>query len=174
MRVVRIFFLAGQLEFLSSFWRFPVAYFTSRSIDWLGTIDHIPHLAWLKGSPRWSFRPARTTRGRNYGEDTLHVNIIMQTASHENQPHHHHDSAESWPSPDSNSSGDERLPRIGYAVPSAPWRRPVWDERLGVEFPEARRTARTLAPLIYLQSISAPPRQPLDDFAIRAFDSYGV
>lgn len=156
--------------------RFPVAYFTSRSLGWLGTIDHVPNLARLKGSPSWSFRPARTTKGRNYGEDTLHVHIIMQAASHDNQPHHkHHDSADSLPSPaDSSSSGDERLPKIGYAVPPAPWRRPARDERLGVELTEPRQTTRTLVPLMYLQRISAPPRQPLDDFAIRAFDSYGV
>ena len=157
--------------------RFPVAYFTSRSLGWLGTVDHIPNLAWLKGLPRLSFRPARTTKGKNYGDDTLHVHIIMQSASNDVQHHRHHHThelADSWPSPGSSSSGDERLARIGYAVPSAPWRRPTSDERLGVDFPESRQTARTLAPLIYLQSISAPPRQPLDDFAIRAFDSYGV
>jgi hypothetical protein len=153
----------------------PVAYFTSRSLSWLGTIDHVPHLT--RGpSPRWSFRPARTTKGKNYGDDTLHVHIVMQSASNDNQSHHQrrHSHEDSWPSPGSSSSGDERLPKIGYAVPSAPWRRPTCDERLGVDFPEARQTARTLAPLKYLQSITAPPRQPLDDFAIRAFDSYGV
>jgi len=151
-----------------------VAYFTSRSLGWLGTIDNIPHIAWPKGPSRWSFRPARTTKGKNYGDDTLHVHIIMQSASNEAQHHHTHELGDSWPSPGSSSSGDERLPQIGYAVPSAPWRRPAWDERLGVDFSEARETARTLAPLIYLQSIRAPPRQPLDDFAIRAFDSHGV
>lgn len=152
--------------------RLPVAYFTRRSMGWLGTIDHILHLALLKGSPRWSFRPARTTKGKNYGDDKLHVHIIMQGASNGTQ--HTHEPADSWPSPGSSSSGDERLPRIGYAVPSAPWRRPTWDERLGVGFTDSPQTARTLAPLRYLQSISAPPRQPLDDFAIRAFDSHGV
>lgn len=151
-----------------------MAYFTSRSLCWLGTIDHIPHLAWVKGLPRSSFRPARTTKGKNYGDDTLHVHIIMQHENQPHRPHRNHESAESWPSSDSGSSGDERLPRIEYAVPSAPWRRPTRDERLGVEFSEVRLTARTLAPLIYLQNITAPPRQPLDDFAIRAFDSYGV
>ncbi|KAF9653970.1 hypothetical protein BDM02DRAFT_1138394 [Thelephora ganbajun] len=154
-----------------------VAYLTGRSMGWLGTIDCIPKLARLKGLPRWLFRPARTTKGKNYGEDALHVHIVMQTASHGNQHHkhrQHHESPESWASPGSNSSVDEYLPKIGYVVPSAPWRRPTSDERLGVEFPEPRQTARTLAPLIYLQSISAPPRQPLDDFAIRAFDSHGV
>jgi len=154
-----------------------VAYFTSRSLGWLATIDHISTLAWLRSSPRSSFRPARTTKGKNYGEDTLHVHIVMQAASHDNQQHHHrhHDNPESRSSPaDESSSGDERLPRIGFAVPSAPWRLPSRDERLGVEFPEPQQMARTLAPLIYLESISAPPRQPLDDFAIRAFDSYGV
>jgi len=155
-----------------------VAYFTRRSMSWLGTIDHILHLALLKGSPRWTFRPARTTKGKNYGDDKLHVHIIMQGASNGTQQHHQHnhahEPADSWPSPGSSSSGDERLPRIGYAVPSAPWRRPTWDERLGVAFTESPQTARTLAPLKYLQSISAPTRQPLDDFAIRAFDSHGV
>jgi len=150
-----------------------VAYFTSRSLSWLGTVDHIPHLAWLKGLPRWSFRPARTTKGKNYGDDTLHVHLVMQNASNDAQYRRAHEGG-SWPSPDSSSSGDERLPKIGYVVPSAPWRRPTWDERLGVDFADGGETARTLAPLIYLQSITAPPRQPLDDFAIRAFDSHGV
>ena len=156
----------------------PVAYFTRRSMSWLGTIDHVLHLALLTGSPGWPFRPARTTKGKNYGDDKLHVHIIMQSASNETQQHHRHshghELADSWPSPGSSSSGDERLPKIGFAVMSAPWRRPTWDERLAVGFTESPQTARTLAPLRYLQSISAPPRQPLDDFAIRAFDSHGV
>jgi hypothetical protein len=151
---------------------FPVAYFTSRSLGWLATIDRdSPQFAWLQELSKWSFRPARTTRGRGYGGDTLHANIVT------NQPHqnHHHDGAESWPSPaGSNSPGCERLPGIGYAVPSAPWRQPTWDERLGVEIIVPPPMARQLAPLKYLQSISPPPRQPLDDFAIRAFDAHGV
>lgn len=102
----------------------------------------------------------------------LHERIVNQHHQHQ----HHHDGGDSWPSPpDSNSSGDDRLPRIGFAVPSAPWKRPACDQRLGIEFPDPRQTSRrTLVPLIYLESISAPPRQPLDDFAIRAFDSHGV
>ena len=79
---------------------------------------------------------------------------------------------DSWPSPNSSPPGDGRLPNIRYAVPSAPWRAPKRDERLGVELNAGHREAtRELAPLRYLQSISAPPRQPLDDFAIRSFDS---
>jgi len=155
-----------------------VAYFTSRSLNWLATIDNISSLTWVRRSPRSSFRPARTTKGKNYGDDTLHEHIVMQAASNDNQHHHHrhHDNPESRSSPTGeSSSGDERLPKIGFAVPSAPWRRPTRDERLGVEFPEPnRQMARMLAPLIYLESISAPPRQPVDDFAIRAFDSCGV
>jgi len=157
-----------------------VAYFTGRSIEWLRTIDNMPDLARVRGSPGRSFRPARTTKGKSYGEDTLHVHIVMhenQQQYHQHHHHHRHDSAESWSSPgDSSSSGDERLPEIGYAVPPAPWRRPTRDGRLGIEvaYPCQRQMARTLAPLIYLEGLSAPPRQPLDDFAIRAFDSHGV
>lgn len=132
-------------------------------MEWLGTVDDIPNLVWLRGLPGNSFRPARTTKGKNYVE--LHKHIITRDS----------DRTESWPSPpDSNSSGDERLPRISYAVPPAPWMQPTRNERLGVEFPDPRQMARTLVPLIYLEGISAPPRQPLDDFAIRAFDSHAV
>jgi len=141
-----------------------VAYFTSRSMNWLETIDDIPNLTWFQGLAGSSFRPARTTKGKNYVE--LHKHLIPRDGD---------TSAESWPSPpDSNSSGDDRLPRIGYAVPPAPWRQPMRNERLGIEFPDPRQMARTLVPLIYLEGISAPPRQPLDDFAIRAFDSHAV
>ena len=136
-----------------------MAYLTTRSVEWLGTIDHLPYLAWLKELPRSSFRPARTTKGKIC--DEIHRVILRKAPSR----------TDSWQSPSSSPPGDERLPNIGYAVPSAPWRIPKWDRRLGVEFTDRRETTRELAPLIYLQSISAPPRQPLDDFAIRSFDS---
>lgn len=143
---------------------FLVAYFTSRATEWLGTIDHIPNLAYLRKLPRMSFRPARTTKGRIC--DEIHRIILREAPSRGGK--------DPWSSPDSSPPRDERLPNIGYAVPSAPWRKPSWDKRLGVEFSDHRETTRELAPLIYLQSISAPPRQPLDDFAIRAFDSNGL
>jgi len=137
-----------------------VAYLTTRSVEWLGTIDHIPNLAWLKGVPRLPFRPVRTTKGKIC--DEIHRIILRKVPSR----------TDSWQSPRSSPpSGDERLPNIGLAVPSAPWRVPKSDRRLGVEFTDHRETTRELAPLVYLQSISAPPRQPLDDFAIRSFDS---
>ena len=173
--MIRIFFPSGKLDSYRHLGRFPVAYFTSRSLEWLSTVDRNPNLAMLEGSPRFAFRPARTTRGRGYGDDALHEQFIRHPHDNRHHRNRHQDGAESWPSPaESDSSGDGRLPRIGYVVPSVPWKRPAWDERLGVEFAEPRETGRTLAPLIYLESITAPPRQPLDDYAIRAFDSHGV
>jgi len=135
-----------------------VAYSTPRSARLLQTIDHEPDLARLNRSPRISFRPARTTRGRIC--DEIHRIILPSRGD-----------ADAWSSPNSSPSGDDRLPKIERLVPPAPWKIPKWDRRRGVEFTEHRQAARELAPLRYLQSISAPPRQPLDDFAIRAFDS---
>lgn len=140
---------------------FPVAYSTPRSARLLETIDHNPTLAWLSQSPRISFRPARTTRGRIC--DEIHRIILPSRGD-----------ADLWSSPNSSPPGDDRLPKIERLIPPAPWKIPKSDRRRGVEFTEHRQAARKLAPLRYLQSISAPPRQPFDDSAIRAFDSNGM
>jgi hypothetical protein len=140
---------------------FLVAYSTPRSARLLETIEHNSDLAWLSKMPRLSFRPARTTRGRVC--DEFHRMILPSRAD-----------ADSWSSSSSSPPRDHRLPRIARVVPPAPWKIPKSDRRLGVEFTDSRQTARELAPLIYLQSISAPPRQAVDDFAIRAFDSNGM
>jgi len=132
-----------------------VAYYTQESVDRLGTIDGILDAPALP-DPEREYRSARTTRGRPRGEDLLHEQAERLRTCRDGASGVH-----LYPPPfecefSRDHAHDHRLSPI-HELPSITRTEP------------GRRLE--LAPLNYLQDASAPPRPPVDDYAIRALDS---
>jgi hypothetical protein len=143
-----------------------VAYYTQERLNQLGTIDGVLDAPTLP-DPEREYRSARTTRGRPRGDDLLHEQTYLPRPGVQLFPpfvpdfsgDQHTVSSTGGPPSILRTSSERETPRsIAHAGRQ---RRAGRDEG-----------ARILAPLIYLQNASAPPRPPVDDFAIRALDSY--
>jgi len=127
-----------------------VAYFTHTSVDRLATIDGLLDTTWLV-DPEEEYRSARTTKGRPRGE-----HLLYEQGSDRGFPTKQGHDVDSYRYPFEDRSS-LTPPRQMLPLPPVP--------------PRPGESALELAPLVYLQNVSGPPRAPLDDFAIRALDS---
>lgn len=140
-----------------------MAYFTQASVNRLATIEGIDTAC--PPNAEDLYRSARTTRGRARGD-----NLLYEQAP----PMHYLEAPVQYPTYGSRSpspmpnyplrpvSPEEAL----YSFSSTPT-----DSDDSEEYATMNDHSRILAPLIYLQNLSAPPRTPSDDWAIRALDS---
>jgi hypothetical protein len=123
-----------------------VAYFTHASVDRLATIDGLLAMTCLI-DPEEEYRSARTTKGRPRGEHLLYEQGYDR----------------GFPMKQGGGVGSYRHPFEDRSSLTPPYQM--------LPLPPVREITLELAPLVYLQNISGPPRAPLDDFAIRALDS---
>lgn len=132
-----------------------MAYLTPASVEQLATIDGLLDTMCLV-DPEEEYRSARTTKGRPRGEHLLYEpgfnrGLPMKQGRNKYEL-------------DEYSFDDRSSLTPPYRIDTLPMVIPRMtdgeDEKMLM-----------LAPLVYLQNVSAPPRAPLDDFAIRALDS---
>jgi len=132
-----------------------VSYYTTGSVSRLGTIDGLLDPACLPDLEE-KYRSARSTKGRHREEDLLYE---LQS-----------------PNPHPFGSPEHQLTSMDL-IPTTPTVPPAWDGDTFTPincWDDQQRPVggdRTLAPLVYLESVSPPPRPSVDDSAIRALDS---
>ncbi|KAJ3491224.1 hypothetical protein NLI96_g843 [Meripilus lineatus] len=157
-----------------------IRYYTPDTAETLHSVDDFPHLADLKSAvPRGDYKPARITRGRPRPENPQYDTRAEE--SYGDFPAfrpYADDSPRSAPSPQPSSSGSESsLTRSDFSVEPRP--DPIWVLQHGtrINMPEgASRITRStnntyLAPLVYKRQEPYRPRHPLDNDALRMFDT---
>ncbi|THU86554.1 hypothetical protein K435DRAFT_868167 [Dendrothele bispora CBS 962.96] len=143
-----------------------IAYFTEESLDFLQTIDDLPHLATL-AVPHSKYKSARSTKGRpenifnpeQEGQEFSRIEYVLyrpkspvSDRSSHSPPEHNTDSAtlRKWIS---HGTAGRVVPSTEPPYPPNPSAPPSPEENL--------------APLVYLQAVSPPRRYPEDEKTLK-------
>ncbi|RDB25457.1 cAMP-independent regulatory protein pac2 [Hypsizygus marmoreus] len=133
-----------------------IAYFTQESLDYLRTIDDLPHLASLS-VPLGRFRTARSVRPRPHNQDFDLIVGSSQNPYHTQNPSEYPQYYMTY--------GSEPPTRSPVDVRS---NRPQ-DYLISRSTLPHNRASDILAPLAYLQNIPPPRRHPMDEEALMSF-----
>jgi hypothetical protein len=139
-----------------------IAYFTQDSIDYLRSIDDIPQLANLPVPPG-NYKSARSAKGRPREPQ------VQDPQPPTYNPHAPHPPYAAYPSASPPASFDAK--HTWPERPSYTQESPRFSNRAQPRLFNSSKVSDILAPLAYLQNISPPRRDPIDEKVLMSFSS---